>query len=198
MSDPIPTPYPLCLASRSPRRALLLEQAGYAFEVGPYPDVDETPTLGAGPRGAVLAVARAKAQAVAEVAVDALVLTADTLVFLGGEALGKPGDTADAERMLGLLSGRRHQVATGVGLAGPDGRGGIRIEVLSAVTTVRFRGLDPAEIRAYVATGEPLDKAGAYAIQGGGAAFVESIEGALDNVIGLPIDVVRRLIARFA
>ncbi|MDJ0975378.1 MAG: Maf family protein [Planctomycetota bacterium] len=198
MSETVRTPYPLVLASRSPRRAELLAEAGYTFEVGPFPDVDETPSLDLGARGAVLALARKKADAVRHEAVDKLVLTADTLVSFGGELLGKPVDTTEAVRMLTRLSGRAHQVATAVGLAGPDGERGVRIETLSAVTTVRFRPLDAAEIEAYVATGEPLDKAGAYAIQGGAEGFVESIDGAKDNVIGLPLDVVRRLVARFS
>lgn len=175
----------------------MLTDAGYVFELGPFPDVDETPSPGLDPLAAVCELARRKAQAVASAGVDKLVLTADTLVFADGEALGKPRDEAEARAMLARLSGRTHQVATGVGLVGPDGRGGTRVEAEAASTRVRFRTLDPTEIEAYVATGEPLDKAGAYAIQGGAAAFVASIEGSWDTVVGLPLDVVRRLIARF-
>lgn len=192
------TPYPLALASRSPRRAELLRAAGYAFELGPFPDVDETPPAGVSAAEAVLAIVRRKAEAVRSAAVARLVLVADTLVFHEGRPLGKPRDAAHARAMLTTLADSSHEVATAVALAGPAPSSGTVIEDDVCVTQVRFRSLSPAEIEAYVATGEPLDKAGAYAIQGGAAAFVESIEGPRDNVIGLPLDVVSRLVDRFA
>jgi septum formation protein len=188
----------LVLASRSPRRRDLLEAAGIAFEVGEAPDIDETPPTGLDPGAAVEHLASLKLEAVLQRAVDCQVLTADTLVFLDGAPLGKPADGTSARAMLRSLSGRVHAVATGVALAGPDPEGGVRIVVGHAVTGVRFRELTDAEIDAYVATGEPLDKAGAYAIQGGAAGFVASLDGPEDNVIGLPIELVHGLLGAIA
>jgi septum formation protein len=182
----------LLLASRSPRRARILEAAGIPFRLGLVPDVDESVPPGLAPAAAAQALAERKARAVAPRAPGGLVLCADTLVHLeGGEVLGKPSGRAEAVGMLTRLSGRTHQVATGVALA----RGG-RIESGVDVARVTFRALERAEIQAYVRSGEPLDKAGAYAIQGGARAFVEHLEGAEDTVIGLPVALVRELLGR--
>lgn len=176
----------------------LLQAAGYTFALGPYPDVDESVPADCPAVEAALRIAVRKAAAVADVAREGMVLTADTLVVHEDVPLGKPADEAGARAMLRRLSGAAHEVATGVAIAGPDGAGGVRVESGLAVTQVRFRELNDDEIVAYVESGEPLDKAGAYAIQGGAAGFVASIDGPRDNVIGLPMDLVRDLFARFA
>lgn len=176
----------LVLASASPRRLDLLRAAGVEPVVAPA-DVDESPSRRESPLVLVERLARAKALAV--LADDDVVLGADTEVVLDDEALGKPRDAADAAATLRRLSGRAHEVLTGVALAG-----GGRLVSGVVRTTVRFRALDDDEIGAYVASGEPLDKAGSYAIQGGAATFVESIDGDLDNVIGLPIRLVEALL----
>ncbi len=177
------------LCSASPRRAALLAQAGIPFERGPAPAVDETPPPGLPPDEVAEALAVRKARAVASHAPGRTVLAADTIVVLEGEILGKPAGPGDARRMLAALSGRVHRVVTGVAVArGSEVRSG------RASTDVEFRRLSPAEIDAYVATGEPLDKAGAYAIQGGAAPFVARRTGDLDTVVGLPIALVRRLL----
>jgi len=167
----------LTLASRSPRRRELLEQLGIRLEVRPA-DADETPLAGEPADDYVRRVAREKARAVA----GETVLGADTAVVLDGAILGKPADGDDARRMLRALSGRPHQVVTGV-CARRDGRE----EVLAATTAVRFARLTEAQIAWYVATSEPLDKAGAYAVQGAGGAFVEELRGSVSNVVGLPL-----------
>jgi septum formation protein len=190
---------PLLLASRSPRRAALLREAGIPFEQGAVPDVDESlPPARPGrvlpPDGAVEQVALRKAAAAAIRAPDRLLLAADTLVFLDAEVLGKPRDAEEARRMLTALSGRAHLVATGVAVTGlaPDG---VRRTLSGAASTrVVFRRLSEAEVEAYVAGGEPLGKAGAYALQGTARSFVERLEGREDTVIGLPVDLVRRLL----
>jgi len=192
-------PRVLLLASRSARRAELLQAAGIPFVTGAFPDIDES--LPAGPEDGPLdpmrvvrRLALRKAEAAASQAAGRTILTADTLVFRDGCALGKPRDDADAIRMLRSLSGRSHEVATGVALVGPGAGGGVRVLDGAALTTVHFRHLEDAEIAAYVATGEPGDKAGAYALQAGAAGFVSALEGDLDNVIGLPLTLVRRLL----
>jgi len=167
----------LTLASRSPRRRELLEQLGIRLEVRPA-DADETPLAGEPADDYVRRVAREKARAVA----GETVLGADTAVVLDGAILGKPADGDDARRMLRALSGRPHQVVTGV-----CARRAGREEVLAATTAVRFARLTEAQIAWYVATGEPLDKAGAYAVQGAGGAFVEEMRGSVSNVVGLPL-----------
>lgn len=172
------------LASGSPRRHELLALLGVAFRVV-VPDVDETPQPGETPRQLVARLAATKAEA----AVGAIVLAADTVVDVDGVVLGKPTDTADATRMLAALSGRDHEVHTGVAVR-RNGR--TVIEVVT--TTVRFVALTPSAIGHYVATGEPMDKAGAYAIQGAGGAFVESIAGSPSNVVGLPLATVARML----
>jgi septum formation protein len=180
---------PLLLASSSPRRLALLRALGLEPEVRPA-DVDETLLPGEDPHDAAERLARAKASAVA--APDGtVVLAADTIVVLDGEALGKPRDDADARRMLRALRGRAHDVVTGVALA-RDGA------VVSGreTTEVVFAPMTDEEVDAYVASGEPADKAGAYALQGLGGLFVERISGTPSNVIGLPFRLVRQLGAR--
>jgi septum formation protein len=178
----------LILASASPRRADLLRDAGYVFEVEPA-DVDESELAGEPPAAYVVRVAAMKARAIAARHPDQLILAADTTVVVDGAILAKPADDADAARMLGLLSGRTHEVLTGVVLvwAGRES---------SAVvgTRVRFRPLTSAEIDWYVASGEPHDKAGAYGVQGLAARFVESVDGSYSNVVGLPVGEVRALL----
>lgn len=177
----------LVLASASPRRARLLQEAGIPFVVE-APWVDEAVPPGTPPVEAAVALAVRKAEAV-----DARrrwVLAADTLLDLDGAILGKPRDRDDARRILAALGGRDHWVVTGVAVRSPDH--GLRTGL--AQTRVRFRPLSPREIEDYVATGEPMDKAGAYGIQSGGARFVDRIEGPMDNVVGLPVDVVRTLL----
>ncbi|MEO8520842.1 MAG: Maf family protein [Acidobacteriota bacterium] len=179
----------LILASASPRRAELLTSAGYLFEVAPA-DVDETPRPGEAPAPYALRVARDKAQAVAAARAGQTVLAADTVVAIDGHILGKPADHGDAARMLRLLSGRLHDVHTAVVVAPRDG--GERAEVVT--TRVRFLALTEAEVAWYVASGEPEGKAGAYAIQGRGARFIDWIDGSWSNVVGLPIATVYRLL----
>jgi septum formation protein len=181
----------LVLASASPRRRELLAQAGFTFDVAPA-DVPEIRKPGEDPIRFVTRLAREKAEAVLtreEVPPDALILGADTIVLLDEEVLGKPRDPADAARMLRLLSGRTHQVITGVCLA--KGRERQRA---AEVTFVRFTTLSDQEIEEYVATGEPLDKAGAYAIQGRAGRWVPRIHGCYFNVVGLPLALVSSMI----
>jgi septum formation protein len=171
----------LILASQSPRRAQLLRMLGLHFDVLPS-DVDETYRAGEEPGEHAERLAREKAAAVARARPDALVIGCDTVVVVDGRVLGKPRDARDAVRMLMGLQGREHMVATGVAVASDA-------NVRSAVerVTVRFREFDEDFARAYVATGEPLDKAGAYGIQGYGATLVDRIEGDFFAVMGLPI-----------
>ena len=176
---------PLVLASASPRRRDLLSRLGLTFEVRPS-DADEAWPIGLAPGPAAAQVALRKAHATS--APDALVLAADTVVVLDGEVLGKPTDADDAEATLARLSGRTHVVATGLAL-----RLGDRETTAFETTQVTFAPLSASEITAYVATGSPLDKAGAYGIEDDlGAVFVERIEGDYFNVVGLPL---RRLYA---
>lgn len=175
----------LILASGSPRRKELLASAGFAFDVD-VADVDETPPEDTNdPAGIAAALAKRKAQAVLpRRAAGDVVLAADTVVSIGGELLGKPRDPADARRMLGRLSGATHVVATGWCVA----RASEAKEATGAVVTrVTFRSVLADEIEAYVATKEPYDKAGGYAIQGAAGVFVKSIEGSYSNVVGLPL-----------
>jgi septum formation protein len=188
-------PWPLVLASRSPRRRTLLAEAGIHFELHDYPEIDETPRADlTAPCDIVRELAERKARAAALRTPHVVVLAADTLVFLEQEILGKPGDQAEAIAMLRSLSGRSHEVATGVAIAGPDDEAGVRLISGAERTLVWFRELSDTEIRTYVESGEPLDKAGAYAIQAGARDFVASIEGAEDTVIGLPVHLVQRLL----
>lgn len=179
----------LILASGSPRRRALLEELGLEPVIRPA-DIDETPLPGEDPKSYVERLAREKAGAV-EMSADDLVVAADTIVTIDGEILGKPVDNAHAANMLRRLSGRTHEVMTGV--ATRDGSG---VTSFVEVTTVHFAELSDDEIDWYVSTGEPADKAGAYAIQGRGGAFVEAIEGSHDNVIGLPRARLRHVLAR--
>jgi nucleoside triphosphate pyrophosphatase len=173
----------IILASASPRRSELLESAGIRFDVVPG-HIDETPFAGELPVAHVLRLAEEKAREVAGREAARFFIGADTIVVCSGEIMGKPRDCADAERMLGKLSGVVHEVITGFALFDQERQTTVR----QAVTTrVFFKTLDLAEIRAYVATGCPLDKAGAYAIQGGAAYMVERIEGSYTNVVGLPL-----------
>jgi septum formation protein len=180
----------LILASASPRRRDLLGQLGLRFEVSAA-DIDETPHPGEAAEAYVLRLAREKARTVAARNPGAWVLAADTTVVLGSELLGKPRDAAEAVEMLGRLSGKTHEVMTGVALAGPSG--GDSTVVRSRVT---FRPLGAAEIAWYAGTGEPLDKAGSYAIQGKGGFLVASAEGSPTNIIGLPLGETLELLAR--
>lgn len=182
----------LVLASSSPRRRELLAGLGVDFEVRPA-EADETPRPGEAPEPLVLRLALAKARAAARP--GELALGADTVVALDGEPLGKPADAAEARAMLARLSGRHHQVWTGVALVERDAAG-VRERARAVVTDVVFRALSAAEIDAYVESGEPLDRAGAYAVQGGAAGFVASLEGSWSNVVGLPVGAVRELLAR--
>jgi septum formation protein len=176
----------ILLASASPRRRELLVQLGLAFEVA-APDVDETPLPGEAPQPYVGRLAMVKAAAVAAEP-GTLVIAADTTVEIDGEILAKPQDDADARAMLRRLSGRTHQVHTGVALRLGD-------RTVSEVVTsfVTFTVLTEAQIGWYVATGEPMDKAGAYAVQGAGGVFVARVDGSVSNVIGLPLHTVVRL-----
>ncbi|MGD8394665.1 MAG: Maf family protein [Candidatus Eiseniibacteriota bacterium] len=174
---------PLVLASRSPRRRELLARLGLEFTVEPA-DIDEIHPPGLSPREAAEHVAAAKARTVAAARRDGLVIGADTIVILDGEVLGKPEDAAAACRMLARLTGRTHEVVTGVCLV--DAAGG-RWRCGSEGTRVTMRAASDAEIRAYVASGEPLDKAGAYGAQDLGAFLVERVEGCFYNVVGLPL-----------
>jgi septum formation protein len=196
----------LILASQSPRRAELLRNAGISFEVRPA-DVDESPREGEEPFEYVRRLAREKALAVLasaplalipppRIPEDAMVLGADTTVVLDGEILGKPLDAEDARRMLRRLSGRVHQVTTAVCLARRNGKRAVVAEVESEVTEVEFSAMSEQEIAAYVASGEPMDKAGAYAIQGGASRWIPRIRGCYFNVVGLPVARVCAMLAR--
>jgi septum formation protein len=179
----------LILASRSPRRQEILARAGIPFVARPA-QVDEALQPGEDAAAYVRRLARWKAQAVESAAGD-IVLGADTVVVVDGEILGKPTDAADAARMLGLLSGREHTVLTGICLRAYGGL----IEDLE-VTRVRFVPLSPRQVDEYVASGEPMDKAGAYAIQGLASRFIDRLEGCYWNVVGLPVArVYRHLLA---
>ena len=182
----------LVLASASPRRRELLGGLRLDFEVRPV-DLDETPRPGEAPRPYVLRLAREKAAARA--GPGELVLAADTVVVVDGELLGKPRDPEDARRMLARIAGREHTVFTGIALEEPGDPDGGRRAAAIEESQVRMAALSPNEIAWYVETGEPLDKAGAYAVQGLGALFVEAVRGNYTNVVGLPLPATRRLFA---
>jgi septum formation protein len=185
----------LVLASRSPRRRELLASVGVEAEIRPA-DTDESVREGEGADGYVRRVAREKAHAVSA-APGELVLAADTAVVLDGAILGKPRDPADARRMLRALSGRTHVVATGVHALAPGvGAAGAREEAIVVSSAVRFVTLSDERIAWYVSTGEPLDKAGAYAVQGAGGSLVRGVAGSVSNVIGLPLPETLSLLAR--
>lgn len=191
MNGPIKRIY---LASRSPRRRELLRQAGIAYEILLYRedsrrgvDVDETPHAGEDPRDYVLRMARIKAQAASlrlhqRRLLDYPVLSADTTVVLDGRILGKPADRAQALAMLSELSGRSHEVLTAIAVCRQD-----RLETRLSVSVVEFAAVSAARLRQYVASGEPLDKAGAYGIQGRAGAFVRRLSGSYTGVMGLPL-----------
>lgn len=170
----------LILASASPRRQELLRIFGCPFTVRAA-DIDETMDPDKAPFDEVARVSRQKAQAIAA-RQDDVIIAADTIVVCCGKVLGKPRDAQDARRMLSLLSGRDHQVMTGCTVV----RGG-RAVTFTEVTDLHFRPLLPQEIRRYILTGEPMDKAGAYGIQGGAALFCQRMEGDYYNVMGLPL-----------
>lgn len=184
----------LVLASASPRRAELLRAAGIEFDVMPA-DVDEAMDAEDTPEGYVRRIAQTKAEAVATRITGRPVLAADTVVLVDHAILGKPANPADARRMLRLLSGRGHVVLTGVCLINPRAESG-RVQTTTARTTVEVASLSDAEIDWYVASGEPMDKAGAYAIQGLASKFVTAIEGSYSNVVGLPVALVYDLCKR--
>ncbi len=173
----------LILASKSPRRQELLREAGFAFEVRPA-NVDEILGPGEPPQDYVQRLAREKARAI-EASPEDIVLAADTIVVARGEVLEKPKDSDDAARMLKKLSAQTHEVFTGICL-----RRGEQEIVDLARTKVHFVRLKPEEIRDYVASGEPMDKAGAYGIQGLASRFVRRLEGCYFNVVGLPVSLV--------
>lgn len=187
----------LLLASASPRRKELLRNAGIAFEVLSVP-IDETPLPEETADALARRLAAGKAQAAFAVAEQnpryqgsaLTVLGADTVVVVDAQILGKPTDATDAVRMLRLLSGKTHKVITGIALV--CGRDGLRVE--SATTEVMFAPISNAEIHNYIATGEPMDKAGAYAIQGHASRWAVEIHGCYFNVVGLPISLIWRLL----
>ncbi|HEX4823219.1 MAG TPA: nucleoside triphosphate pyrophosphatase [Candidatus Polarisedimenticolaceae bacterium] len=184
---------PLVLASASPRRRELLAVLGLRFDVRPA-DVDESPAPGERPEEHVVRLAAAKAAAVAHAVrlggVDALVLAADTTVALAGEILGKPGGEDGALAMLRRLAGRTHEVLTACRVVRTDDG---RTAAALAVTRVTFAPWDERRARWYVGTGEPMDKAGAYGIQGHGVFLAEGIDGSWSNVVGLPLETLPRL-----
>lgn len=183
----------IILASASPRRVELLSSAGIEFEVVAG-DVYEGLLSGETPEDHVVRLARAKAEDVARKAGGRFYIGADTIVVCEGEIMGKPKDSADAERMLNKLSGISHEVITGFAVYDKE-RDGVITDAVR--TRVYFKHLRDEEIRAYIATGCPFDKAGAYAIQGGAAYMVQKIEGSYSNVVGLPlcevVDALRRM-----
>jgi septum formation protein len=173
----------IVLASGSPRRQELLRRIGITDFSVVVPDADESCPAGLTARQTVAHIARSKAEAARALTTDEdIVITADTMVFLGDERLGKPRDEADALRMLTELSGNRHTVCTGVTI-----RQGDKLNCFTTSTDVYFRAASEQELRAYIATGEPMDKAGGYGIQGLGSLLVERIDGDFFNVMGLPL-----------
>ena len=181
----------LVLASASPRRAELLQAAGIRFEVVPA-NVDEQQHAGEDAEAYVRRLAADKAAKVAGACPGRAVLGADTAVVLAGEVLGKPVDPADAAGMLSRLSGRSHLVLTGVCLIDLTGHADTAV----AATQVEFRPLSAAEIDQYVASGEPMDKAGAYGIQAGARGFIARVEGERDTVMGLPVALIQAMCER--
>jgi septum formation protein len=189
----------LVLASASPRRQELLRNAGIPFAVCPA-NIPEAPLVGENPRECAERLARGKALAVFRQYPANPVLGADTIVVIDGEILGKPHDEADARRMLRLLSGRTHQVITGVCLVGPSLKtGNQKLEpgfedTRSETTLVTMTTLTDDDIQMYIATGEPMDKAGAYAIQGLASRWIARIDWDYFNVVGLPVTLVHRML----
>jgi nucleoside triphosphate pyrophosphatase len=199
----------LILASASPRRQELLRNAGIPFTAQPA-DIDETPLAGESPRDCAERLAREKALVIWEKRPQDLVLGADTVVVIDNQVLAKPADTDDAARMLRMLSGREHRVITGVCLAGPISTAGTMRENLgyellrtgnrelsigSEITSVTVTELSDDEIQYYARSGEPMDKAGGYAIQGIASRWIPRIEGDYANVVGLPVALVYRMLS---
>ncbi|MHB8217118.1 MAG: Maf family protein [Candidatus Sulfotelmatobacter sp.] len=182
----------IVLASASPRRQELLRNAGISFLVQPA-DINETPLANESPQNCAKRLARDKALAISQSRPQDYVLGADTIVVIDNSILGKPRDAADAGRMLRLLSGRTHKVVTGVCLVTPSMRGcestpeGREVITVSESTLVSMDEITEQEIRDYIATGEPMDKAGAYAIQGIASRWITCIDGDYSNVVGLPV-----------
>jgi septum formation protein len=184
----------LVLASASPRRQELLRNAGIAFEVQPA-DIVEDPLPGEEPVACAERLALEKARLVAQRRPEAFVLGADTIVLVDGAMLAKPADGEDARRMLRLLSGRIHKVITGVCLIGPSRGSAPRTEETSSATTlVTMSEIADADVAQYAASGEPMDKAGGYAIQGIASRWISKIEGDYPNVVGLPVFLVYRML----
>ena len=181
----------IVLASGSPRRQELLQRIGIRDFTIRVPQVEEWYPDGLTPEEIVCYISREKSQAVPSDQ-EEIVITADTMVFLDDQRLGKPQDEADALRMLTALQGRRHTVCTGVTV-----RQGDRVLTESEATGVIFRPAEESELRAYIATGEPMDKAGSYGVQGKGALLVERLEGDFFNVMGLPVLRLSRMLAQF-
>ena len=183
----------IVLASKSPRRHELLRRMGITDFSVVVPDVEETYPEGLAPQEIVAHIARLKSDAAAPlVGPEDILITADTMVFLENDRLGKPRDEADALRMLTELAGNRHTVCTGVSV-----RRGAQEERFAVSTRVFFRPMTDDEIRTYIKTGEPMDKAGAYGVQSRGALFVERIDGDFFNVMGLPVEQLGLVLARF-
>jgi len=183
---------PIVLASASPRRSDLLRMIGLEFTVRPA-DVDETPLPGESPEALAERLARAKATALQGLPSPALTLGADTVVAIDAMVLGKPADAVEARAMLRRLSGRTHEVITAIAVrALPEET----VDCASAISRVRFAALSDREIDWYADSGEGLDKAGAYALQGKGSLFVEAIDGSYTNVIGLPMETLYRILRR--
>ena len=184
----------LVLASASPRRRDILQNAGIPFIIQPS-QIPEVPREGEAPQACAERLAREKTLEVFRHRPQDFVLGADTIVIVDGQILGKPSDAGDAARMLHLLAGKTHQVTTGVCLIGPNRKGKSSIqETLSETTLVTMSELSDEDIQSYIATGEPLDKAGAYAIQGIASRWISRIEGDYFNVVGLPVSLVYRML----
>lgn len=185
----------LVLASGSPRRSEILASVGWEFEKRTA-DIDETPFAGESPESYVVRLSREKAEAVAALYDGAIVLGADTTVVIDGRIIGKPDDLEDARKMIGELSGRWHDVVTGVSAVSTtvSGERARRIESGIQTTGVRFAELSDSEIEFLVRRGEPMDKAGAYAVQAQAALFIEEIRGDYWNVVGLPVSLVYKLV----
>ena len=184
----------IILASQSPRRRQLLGQIGVEYFEILVPEADESYDPALPPEEIVASICRKKAKAAGALADDpgALIIAADTMVFLGGLRLGKPRDQVDAYTMLSALSGRTHQVCTGVSVCR-----GERMETRTETTDVTFRELTQDEIWGYIRTGDPMDKAGAYGVQGRAALFVTGIQGDYFNVMGLPLCLLGRMLEEF-
>jgi septum formation protein len=183
----------LILASSSPRRKDLLEKLGIPFEVitsGVSEDVDGD----IDPKEMVVMLAKRKAGAVAQSLTSGIVIGSDTTIAFEGQVLGKPKDEEEAKAILKSLKGKHHQVYSGMALVNAKDK---RVEATSVMTSIKMRNYSDEEIDAYVATGEPMDKAGAYAIQGQGGRLVDEIKGSFDNVVGLPIRELAELLRRF-